>query len=162
MNRGATVVLGVGNLVHADDGVGVHALRRLRGDSRVSALAQLVEGGTLGLELIPYVSGAARLLVLDAVDVGETPGSIVRMSGAECCRLQGGSNVHQLGFADLMAALRLLDAEPGEVVLLGIQPASTDWSATLTPQVEAALPGLVEKAIQVMNSWSGINQCITA
>lgn len=157
-----TVVLGVGNLVHADDGLGVHALRLLQNDTRVPADVRLIEGGTLGLELIGYVSQAARLLVLDAIDANQKPGGIIRMTGSELSRVAGGSNVHQLGLADLMNALRLLDSEPGEVVLLGIQPESVEWSATLTASVEAALPELVEAAIQQLETWSEVTQCITA
>lgn len=169
MNEGATVVLGVGNIVHADDGAGVHALRLLREDARVPAPARFVEGGTLGLELITYTSGAARLLVLDAVDTGQAPGTIVRLSGDDWRRAPGGSNVHQLGLSDLMNALRLIDGEPGEVVLLGIQPQSTDWSASLTSEVEAALPRLVNAAVEQLKSWNNPNparesttECITA
>jgi len=68
----------------------------------------LVEGGTLGLELLSYVWDCSRLIVIDAVDVGEAPGTVVRMSGEELNSLPGNSSVHQLGVSDLLVALRVL------------------------------------------------------
>ena len=76
---GKTVVLGLGNVLHADDGAGAQAIKRLREDLRVPADVILVEGGTLGLELLSYVWDCSRLIVIDAVDVGEAPGTVVRM-----------------------------------------------------------------------------------
>jgi len=69
-----TVVLGLGNILHADDGAGAQAISRLRADSRVPVDVCLVEGGTLGLELLSYVWDCARLIVIDAVDLNEAPG----------------------------------------------------------------------------------------
>ena len=91
-----TVVLGLGNILHADDGAGAQAISRLRADSRVPVDVCLVEGGTLGLELLSYVWDCARLIVIDAVDVGEAPGTVVRISGEELNSLPGRSSVHQL------------------------------------------------------------------
>jgi hydrogenase maturation protease len=103
-----TVVLGLGNVLHADDGAGAQVIQRLREDARVPQEVSLVEGGTLGLELLPYVWDCANLIVIDAVDVGEVPGTVVRMSGEELNSLPGYSSVHQLGVSDLLVALRVL------------------------------------------------------
>jgi len=143
-----TVVLGLGNVLHADDGAGAQVIQRLREDARVPQEVSLVEGGTLGLELLPYVWDCANLIVIDAVDVGEVPGTVVRMSGEELNSLPGYSSVHQLGVSDLLVALRVLGGKQPEVVLLGVQPANTDWSTDLTPAVAAAVNPLVEAALQ--------------
>lgn len=141
------LVLGLGNLVHSDDGLGVHAIHLLQKDPRVPPDVELLDGGTQGLSLIPHISGFDRVVVIDAVDVGEAPGTLLRLEGAALANLPGKATVHTLGFADLMVALKLLDSAPSEVVLLGVQPQSTsDWSAELTPPVRSAvekLPGLV-------------------
>jgi hydrogenase maturation protease len=150
-----TVVLGLGNLVHADDGVGVHAIERLRGDPRIPADVTLMDGGTQGLALLPHISGYDRLLAIDAVDVGEKPGTIVRLEGAALDKLPGKPSVHQLAFADLMIAMRLLGEQPKEVVVLGVQPQSTDWSADLTERVRSALDGLIELIIRQLHQWTG-------
>ena len=150
-----TVVLGLGNLVHSDDGVGVHAIHGLQRDERVPAGVILLDGGTQGLALLPHVSGVARLLVIDALDTGELPGTLLRFEGKALRGLPGKASVHQLGFADLMVALELLGESPGEVVVLGVQPESTEWSAELSPSVAPSLAPLIDCAIAQLKSWEG-------
>jgi hydrogenase maturation protease len=144
----STVVLGMGNLILSDDGLGVRALQLLEGDSRVPQGVRLVDAGTFGLELLGYVAGVSRLLVLDCVDVGEAPGTLVRLDAEELRKLPFASHAHDLSLTDLLAALRLMGMEPKEVLLMGIQPATTDPGTALSPSVEAVLPKLVGIAIQ--------------
>lgn len=149
------LVLGLGNLVHSDDGVGVHAIHHLQRDARVPADVTLIDGGTQGLSLIPHIAGFSRLLVLDAVNAGETPGTLLRFEGRALSGLPGKPTVHQLGFADLMVAMKLLGEEPKEVVVLGIEPLSTEWGSELTPPVQATLPSLLDVVIEQLRSWKG-------
>lgn len=150
-----TMVLGLGNLVHSDDGIGVHLIDRLADDPRVPSGVELLDGGTHGLNLLSRISGLRRLLVVDAVDVGQAPGTVVRIEGAALNGLPGKPSVHQLGFADLMTALQLIGGSPEEVVVLGVQPLSTEWSAELTPPVRAALEPLAAAVIGQLESWAG-------
>jgi len=149
-----TVVIGVGNTLLSDDGVGVHAARRLQTDPRLPAGVTILDGGTLGLELIPYASDASRLLFLDAVNAAVSPGTLTRMTGSELLGCSGGWNVHQLGVADLIAALALVSAEPQEIVVLGLQPGYTDWGTSLSPEIESALPALVDAALSELGRWA--------
>ena len=142
-----TVVLGLGNILHCDDGAGAQVINRLRSDRRVPADVCLVEGGTLGLELLPYVWDCDRLIVIDAIDVGGVPGTLVRISGEELNFLPTNSSVHQLGVSDLLVALRMLAERQPEVVLLGVQPENTDWSRQLSPSVAPTIDSLVEAAV---------------
>jgi hydrogenase maturation protease len=148
-----TLVLGLGNLVHADDGLGVHAISRLQLDPRFPHDVKLLDGGTQGLGLLHHLSGLRRLLVIDAIDVGEPAGTLLRFEGKALKGLPGKASVHQLGFADLMVALQLLGDSPEEIVVLGVQPESTEWSAELTPAVHRALAPLVECVISQLESW---------
>lgn len=148
-----TVVLGMGNLIHSDDGVGVHAVQRLQADRRVPAEVLLLDGGTLGLTLLNRVSGARRLLIIDAVDVGAPAGTMIRMEGKELRGMPGSASVHQLGFADLLAALSITGQEPEELVVLGVQPASTNVWASLSPPVAAVLDEVVEAAMAQLWKW---------
>jgi hydrogenase maturation protease len=148
-----TVVVGVGNTILSDDGVGVHAARLLQSDPRVPMGVEILDGGTLGLELVPHLSDASRILFLDAVNSGLTPGTPVRMTGGDLLGLSGGWSVHQLGVADLIAVLALASTKPQDIVVLGVQPADTDWGTSLTPSVEAALPQLVEAALAQLRQW---------
>lgn len=150
----STLVLGLGNLVHSDDGVGVHAIHLLQQDPRVPHDICLMDGGTLGMGLIAHISGFRRLLLIDAVDAGQVPGTILRLEGKALDNLPGKASVHQLGFADLMIALKLLGEPPEEVVVLGVQPQSTtDWSADLTPPVRSALENIPDLVLAQLEHW---------
>jgi hydrogenase maturation protease len=151
--RPRTLVLALGNPIRSDDGVGIGALRCLEEDPRVPGAVDLVEGGTKGLELVSYVCGASRLLVLDAVDVGAVAGAMVCIQGTELYSLPGNGNVHDLALADILNALRLLGQEPQETVLLGIQPGTTELGTSLSKSVESSLPLLVEAAIAQLCLW---------
>jgi len=146
------VVLALGNILHSDDGVGPHALRRLQTDPRLPPGVPLIEGGTLGLELLADIWDASYVLVLDAVDAGQPPGSVVRLSGDELHTLPGNSSVHQLGLADLLVAIRALARRPPEVVLLGVQPLTTGWGTELSPPVEAVLGSLLDAVVVELKS----------
>lgn len=148
------LVLGLGNLVHGDDGVGVHAIERLRGDERLPASAVLMDGGTQGMNLISHISGFERVLVIDAIDASEKPGTLIRLERGAIGNLPGKPSVHQLGFADLMISLKLLGEAPQEVVVIGVQPQSTEWSAELTPPVSASLDELTTLVIEQLRSWN--------
>jgi hydrogenase maturation protease len=148
-----TLVLGLGNLVQSDDGLGVHAIQSLQQDRRVPSDVVLMDGGTQGLSLLPHISAFERLLVIDAMDVGETPGTVVRIEGKALQNLPGKASVHQLGFADLLVALELLGESPEEIVLFGVQPLSTEWGTEVTPPVREGLDRLPDLVIQQLLEW---------
>ncbi len=153
LSSGKTAVLGMGNLIYSDDGVGVHAVQRLQADCRIPEDVLLLDGGTLGLALLNRVAGARRLLVIDAVDTGSPAGTMVRMEGKQLLGMPGSGSVHQLGFADLLAALSITGQEPEELVILGVQPASTSVGASLSPPVAAVLDELVEAVMAQLSKW---------
>ena len=146
-------ILGLGNLMRTDDGVGVHAIRILLESGRFPPGVEAIEGGTLGLDLLPRLEGQTHLLAIDAVDFGAPPGALSRFTGQELLNLPAGKSVHLLGFSDLLGALRLLGRGPSEVVLLGLQPESTVWGVTLSPKVAAALDDLLEVALAEVALW---------
>ena len=152
--RPTTLVLGLGNLVHADDGAGVHAVQGLTADPRVPPGVVLLDGGTQGLGLLHHISGVERLLVIDAVDAGEAPGTVLRFEGKALEGLPGKASVHSLGFGDMMIALQLLGETPPEVVVLGVQPQSTEWGAELTEPVAKALPRLIDNVVRQLERWT--------
>ena len=151
----STIVLGLGNLIRSDDGVGIHAVQLLQSNPQVPDDVLVLDGGTLGLDLMTYVLGARRLLVLDAVDVGVPAGTVVRINAQELESLPGGGSVHLLGLADLLAALRITGQPIEEVILLGVQPENTEWGTSLSPPVAAALHELVQAAAVQLSVWAG-------
>jgi hydrogenase maturation protease len=146
------LVLGLGNVIHQDDGAGVEALNRLRAGSNLPPHVRLMDGGTLGIELLPYVQDASHLLLLDAIDVGAAPGTVIRMDGPELLNLPRPRNAHQLGVADLLEAMRFTRGALSPTTVVGVQPGCTDWGVGLTPTVEAAMPAFVHTAIAAIES----------
>jgi len=146
-------VIGVGNTIRSDDGVGVHASRMLLSDPRMPAGITVLDGGTLGLQLIPYVADASCLLFLDAIDSGAPPGTIVRMTEKDFLGMTAGLTVHRLGLADLLASLALMSKSHQDIVVLGVCPANTDWGTTLSHEVETALGPLLDAALAQLQLW---------
>jgi hydrogenase maturation protease len=139
------VVIGVGNVVLSDDGLGVHVVRRLRERADV-ARVELVEGGTAGLLLLSHLADARRAIVVDAIDVGAAPGTLVRLEGTDCEQaFTTGTTVHDVGLPDLLAAARVSGAWPDELVLHGAQPGSVAVGTRLSPPVAAVLDELVDR-----------------
>jgi hydrogenase maturation protease len=145
-------VLGVGNLIMGDDAAGLLMLERLQAvvsDPRVA----FVDGATGGMELLPVVQEATRLLILDAV-AGPVPGTVVTIDGDQVPRLLATKlSPHQVGLLDLFAAARMLGTEPSEVCVVGIVPGHVDMTMEVTDAVTAALGEAVERASAVVDGW---------
>lgn len=146
---GPTLVIGIGNILLRDEGVGVHVVRELErqaaaGEVVVPVGTQFVDGGTLGLELLPMIADAATLILVDAVNLGGRAGwvSLLRDDAIEGT-LARHVSPHQVGVADLVAAARLTGSLPARSSLIGIRPASMEIGLDLTPAVAAALPEAV-------------------
>ncbi len=137
-----------------DEGIGVRAVKLLAERYEFPPEVQLLDGGTLGLSLLPYVEETDRLLVIDAVHVDGEAGMIVRLEGEEvpaCLSVK--ISPHQMGLADLLAAARLRGCYPGELVLVGVQPGVVDTGLELSPPVAAQLASLVDAALSQLSRW---------
>ncbi|MDR1799310.1 MAG: hydrogenase maturation protease [Bifidobacteriaceae bacterium] len=146
------VVLGVGNPIMADDGLGLVLLERLRA-ARPDPRVQYVDGVAGGLELLPEVTEASRLLILDAV-AGRQPGECRQVEGdAITVALGSKLSPHQVGLLDVLGAARLLGQEPDQVTVVGVTPAAVELGLELTPVVQAALDGAVARAVGVLDAW---------
>jgi hydrogenase maturation protease len=155
MRTAGVVVIGIGNVVRSDDGVGVHAVVRLRERLGSQPDVTLVEGGTAGLLLLPHLADARRAIIIDAIDVGAQPGTLVRLDGDQfASAFSAGATVHDVGLRDLLGAARLSGAWPEQLVLHGVQPGSTTLGTELTPTVAAALDGLVDSIAGELAGWS--------
>lgn len=149
----AVTVLGVGNPIMGDDGVGLELLALLRG-RRPDPRVDYVDGGTSGMELVPVVQDARRLLVLDAVASPLPAGTPVRVGGDQVPRLLAARlSPHQVGLLDVLAAARLLGTEPEAVEVVGVVPADVDLRLGLSPDVTGALAAALDLADQVLDEW---------
>ena len=139
------LVLGLGNVLLADDGVGAVAVTSLLDRYEPADGVRVLDGGTLGLSLLPYLEDADAVILVDAVRADRPAGTVVRLDGdqvapAVATRL----SPHQVGVADLLDGARWLERYPRRLVLLGIVPESIDLAVGLSPSVARSVPALVE------------------
>jgi hydrogenase maturation protease len=154
--RREALVLGIGNMLWADEGFGVRAVEALNAAYAFPAPeVLLLDGGTLGLNLLEYVEGSRRVLVFDAVDFGLAPGTLKVLRDAEVPRWGARKmSPHQNGFNDVLALAQLHGRTPDTVVAIGVQPVTLDdFGGSLTDPVRACLAHAVELAAQQLADW---------
>ena len=150
-----TLVLGLGNILLGDEGLGVRVVERLLEQYEFPEGVRVMDGGTLGLDLLPYVEEASRLLVIDAVQAGKPPGTLVRLEGHEVPVFLDASKVspHQEGLQDLLAVAMLKGYLPEEVVFWGAQIESLGVGLELSEAVAAQVDGLGGKVLEELARW---------
>ncbi len=150
----AILLLGLGNILLQDEGLGVRALERLCARYQLPTEVHPLDGGTLGLDLLPYLEQASHLLIIDAVHIGQSPAGLVRLEGEQMLpALTKKLSAHQVGLRELLAVSQLRNTLPPRLVLWGMEPAGLDWGLDLTPPVAAALDGLVTAVVQELRHW---------
>jgi hydrogenase maturation protease len=152
--RRRIVVLGLGNTLNRDEGVGVHLLNRLREQLGTHTPAEFVDGGTLGLNLLPLVEECSHLVLLDAVNAGKPPGTVVELAREEIPLFAGVKlSQHQLTFQEVLGLAQVRGKLPEHLHLVGIQPADTDVGYGLTSGVEAVLQDAGRRVEGVLRRW---------
>ena len=147
------LVLGLGNVLLGDDGLGAAALVRLERDWRIPEGVRLEDGGTLGLSLLGLLSDAEQVIIVDAVRTDDPPGSLVHIDGADVIdAVRDRLSVHQVGVADLLDAARLIGCYPAGVTLLGLVPETIDLAVERSDAVERRIDDLVEAIIGELKS----------
>lgn len=149
------LVLGIGNILGADDGFGIRALEALQAGYEMSEGVELVDGGTQGLYLLPLVEDAARLIVFDALDFGLRPGTLKVVADEQVpAYLARKMSMHQSGLHEVLALARLNGRCPREIVLIGAQPADlTEFRSGLSERVQACVEQAVEVAVARLAAW---------
>ena len=156
MSEPAGLVLGIGNVLWADEGFGVRCVERLHDQWDLGADVRVMDGGTQGLYLVPYVTESRHVLVFDAVDFGDPPGTkrVVRGADVPACMGQHNVSLHQVGFQDVLAATELLGVPPERITLIGVQPELLeDYGGGLTPTVAAQVDPAIAIAIAELRAW---------
>lgn len=152
------LVLGIGNLLWADEGFGVRCVERLHEEWELGDgdEVRVMDGGTQGLYLVPYVTESRRVLVFDAVDFAAPPASLHVVRGEEVPAVMGAHamSLHQMGFQDVLAAAELLGKAPEAITLVGVQPVQLeDFGSGLTPPVAARIEDAIAVAIAELRAW---------
>ena len=149
-------VLGIGNVLWADEGFGVRCVEALHRRYEFADQVRLIDGGTQGLYLIQHVQAASRLLIFDAIDYGLPPGTLKVIEGDEVPAFMGAKkmSLHQTGFQEVLMLAKLTEQYPQEVVLLGCQPEELDdYGGSLRPRVKQALEDALALGLDRLRQW---------
>lgn len=142
------LVLGAGNILLSDEGIGVRVVEALQDRYQMAEGVEILDGGTCGMDLLDIIAGRDHLIIVDAVNTGSPPGTLVRLHDGQIpAAFRTKSSPHQLGLQDVLALLRLLETAPRHVTVIGVQPASLDIGLELTPGIAARLDELVEMVV---------------
>jgi len=150
------LVLGIGNTLLSDEGVGVLAMKALAERLRDRAGIEFMDGGTLSFTLAGSIAEHGGLVVIDAAEMGAAPGSVAVFVGEDMDRFLGSNrkrSVHEVALIDLLAIALLEDYLPQQRALIAIQPGLVDWGDSLSPPVAAALDEVCDRAQQLIESW---------
>lgn len=147
-------VLGIGNILLRDDGVGVHAIQKLRDEYEFPKSVKLIDGGTKGLDLLPFFEGNDKVLIIDAANFKKEPGTIDTIEGDKIPGfLSSKLSVHQIGLPDMLFAARLMGITPSEMCLIGIQPKSVESGTELSEEIKTRFGPLLDRVLQKLRDW---------
>lgn len=150
------LILGIGNLLWADEGFGVRCVEAMAGAYALPETVTLLDGGTQGLYLLPFLEAADALIVFDAIDYGLPPGTMKIVRDDEVPAFMGAKkmSLHQTGFQDVIATATLMGYRPAKMVLIGCQPVELeDFGGGLRPAVAARIPQALEIARATLAEW---------
>lgn len=151
-----TLVLGIGNVLWADEGFGVRTLEALHAGWSFPGEVTFMDGGTQGLYLLPHVQAAERMLVFDAIDYRLAPGTlqVVRNGDIPAYLGIGKMSLHQSSFQEVLSLARLSGSAPRSAALVGVQPdVLADFGGSLSPRVRSAVADAVAVGLDILASW---------
>jgi hydrogenase maturation protease len=156
MLTGKILILGIGNTLLSDEGVGVHMLDYLRRHCPELANATFLDGGTLSFTLAPWIEETDHLVVVDAAELTAPPGTVRVFEDAAMDRFAGRTkrSVHEVSLGDLLAIAHLTQALPDNRALIAIQPHELDWGHTLSNPVKQALPRAASEVLSLLRKWT--------
>lgn len=150
----SVLILGLGNALMTDDAFGNRVVETLAKHYVFPPDVMLVDGGTLGLDLLPRLEGVQRLLIIDALEMGAEPGEVFRLTGEEVPRAFASKlSVHQMGVQDLLAVAELQGHLPQELVVWGVQPASIEMGLELSSPVAEAMKKVIAAVVGELANW---------
>lgn len=149
-----TLIIGVGNLLLSDEGVGIHAAQRLIREYSLPEDVLVLDGGTLGLDLLYYLEGIENLLIIDAVLMDKQPGTLLRMVDEEVpSYMSFKMSPHHIGIPDMLFAAKLKGLYPPNVVLWGVQPGLVELGLELSEPVADQMDALLEQVLAELHLW---------
>jgi hydrogenase maturation protease len=156
-SRSQVLVIGLGNPIMGDDGLGIAALERLRESWALPQSVRLVDGGTWGMNLLPLVEDARELLFLDAIDRGRPAGELNVLEREDVPRVLGLKlSPHQIDLREVLALAELRRGLPARLVAMGLQPARVEMFDGLSPEVECRMDELLTAVVARLAQWGHI------
>lgn len=150
-------ILGIGNTLYQDEGVGVHILPLLEKEFAHDDSIEIIEGATDGMMLLEPVESSENLIVVDAINAGVLGGTIITLDGEEIPAYYGVKmSVHQLGFQEVLWAAKIRDRYPKQIKMFGMQPTSMELGIEMTAINQKHLPDLVKKIVEQVNEWKRV------
>jgi hydrogenase maturation protease len=155
MKEPAITVLGLGNILMSDEGVGVHVVNELLERYSLPDQVEVVDGGAAGLDLIPFIEGREKVLMVDAVNFDREPGYIGILKDDEIpVRITEKASMHHLGLMDVLSIVKVMGSFPNELCLIGIQPKSLELGLDMTQEIWDKKTELVELVIKKLGVWN--------
>ncbi len=150
----SVLILGVGNILLSDEGLGVRVVERLKESYIFPENVKLLDGGTLGIDLLYFLEGLERLIIVDAIMGGGPPGTSYKFSGDEVkAYFTGKVSAHELGIQEVLGIAQLTGKYPKEVVVVGMEPESLEISLELSQTIRDNLEKLVKLIIEQLKEW---------
>jgi len=148
------LILGIGNILLKDEGVGVHVAKRLK-EIPLPENVEVLDGGTAGLDLADFIAGRKKLIVIDAVKAGEKPGTIYRLTEENLSiKPKAIMSFHEVDLLDAIHMSIVMDEKPEEIVVIGIEPKDMSDGVDLSPEIEERIPRIIEVVMKELNNSS--------
>jgi len=143
------LIIGIGNLLLKDEGVGIHVVQELRKQPLPPGV-EVCDGGVAGFGLLDLWGKAGKVVLIDAADMQMEPGAVARFTPDDVRLLAGELKLsaHNVGLPEVLALAKALDQCPAEVVIVAVQPKEISWGMDLTPEVQAAIPLILETVLK--------------
>ena len=146
--RRPILILGIGNILLRDEGVGVRVIETLQ-QQKTPDTIDLVDGGTSGADLIDILADRRKVIIVDAVDAGKLPGTIIRFEEGDLENITNSAmSLHELGIAETLKMTAKLNCQPKEVIFFGIQPKDISPGLELSAEISEIIPIVAEKALK--------------
>lgn len=147
-------VVGIGNIIMQDEGFGVRCAEYLQKITDYPDFVQIIDGGTLGMDLMPYIAGTKKLLFIDAIDVEGNVGDFYQFTGDELnAYFKNKITIHDVGVNDMLAVLKLTDNPIEEVVVMGVKPEVVSMGLDMTEKIAEKVPEVAQKAKELVDKW---------
>jgi len=146
------LILGIGNILLKDEGIGVHVVKKIK-EMSLPDNVEVLDGGTAGLDLVDFISGYKKLIVIDAVTTGDKPGTIYRLLETNLkIKPKAIMSFHEIDFLDALYMSDVMGEKPEEIIVIGVEPKDMSDGVELSPEIEERIPRIIEIVMEELNN----------